>query len=114
MATYKELEDRKIEITFVVGDLLLSNIQNTKKTLSEVIKPASFSLQMNGVHDLDSSGLQLLVYFISTIKNLGGNIELSALSPEIINICTSYGIEDLASAEKKIYSSLENAGGANV
>lgn len=100
MAAWQEGVNGTIDIDFDVSDLLLFNIQNTKKTLSEVLEYSSFKITTKNVQEIDSAGLQLLIYFITKITSAGGQVLFETPSPELINLCSLYGIEDIATVEK--------------
>lgn len=110
MATWKIDNSGKVGIEFGVSDLVFSNIQNTKNTLSEVLDHSLFKITMNDVQEFDSSGLQLLIYFIGTIKAKGGQVDFESLPPEMTALCSIYGIENMGRLEELSV----DLGGSNV
>lgn len=106
MATWSKDEKGIVGIEFGADDLVFSNILNTKRELSEMMENSFFKIEMSSVQHFDSAGLQLLIYFISALKLNGAQVEIETLPPEVIDICSIYGIEDMANVEKM--------GGSNV
>ncbi|MGZ3790437.1 MAG: STAS domain-containing protein [Bacteriovorax sp.] len=113
MATWKENELGRVDVEFNSDDLAFSNVQRTKEFLEQILDRSSFNITMNDIHDFDSSGLQLLIYFVSKIKSQGGRVEMGALPAEMTNLCLLYGIVDIGEVEK-IKKTSTGAGGTNV
>ena len=113
MGTWTKNKNGKVDIEFSVNDLVFSNVQNTKQMLSEVSEFSLFYLITKNIQEFDSSGLQLLIYFVGMIKKKGGQVEFDKISPDIASLCSAYGIDDLSIVER-ITNSLSVAGGSDV
>ncbi len=100
MATWSKDEKGKVVIEFGADDLVFSNIQNTKKLLSEMMEHSVFEITMKDIQQFDSSGLQLLIHFISAVKTKGGQVDFENLPLEVTDLCAVYGIEDMGKVEK--------------
>ena len=81
----------------VEGDLIFDNAEKLKQLLLERVEkitPATpVILDLSGVQDVDSSGLQLLVAFFKTLQNRGIKSSVNNIPKEMLEILNLSGLD---------------------
>jgi anti-sigma B factor antagonist len=80
----------------VEGNLILDNAEELKKLLQkrvEKITPGQqVILDLSGVQEVDSSGLQLLVAFLKTMHTKGMKCSVNSIQKEMLEILNLSGL----------------------
>ncbi len=98
MALQKEQEDSEIPglCRFrIEGDFTIYAIESIKLGLdAEIESFEKFELNLAGVEEIDSSGIQLLLIFRSELMRLKKEFKLTSVSPVVEKLIQNYGLNE--------------------
>ena len=80
----------------VEGNLIFDNAEELKRLLLErvekIIPGNPVILDLSGVQEVDSSGLQLLVAFFKSLQNRGSKFSVNSINKEMLEILNLSGL----------------------
>jgi anti-sigma B factor antagonist len=116
------LEHRRvgdIEVVTCVGRIVEGDESRALQRMLDELLPfgRDFVLHLGGVDFLDSSGLGLLVRYLTRTRNAHGNLKLCAASPkivEVLSVTRLLGVFDRYATEADAIAAFYEGGGAAV
>ena len=86
-------EDKKDYVLLkLAGSATIYTVARLKSEIEESFTGGALALDLEGLQEMDSAGIQLLLYFKNEGKRLGRNVALIKHSPVVLKVIDLYGL----------------------